>query len=162
MAAFERLNGLVTLWLARLAAFIMAGLAVVTFVDVGARYLFNRPFNFSVEFTELSMGLIVYLGVGLTTHENGHVRVDVLTLRLGERLRAMVDAATALIALGFLAVLVWRLWLKAVVLYEKHDMTQVLHLPFWPVAFAMAAASVFLLTGVFIWLVTALRRAGRP
>lgn len=73
------------------------------------RYLFNRPFNFSVEFTELSIGLIVYLGVGLTTHENGHVRVDVLTLRLGERVRATVDAATALIALGFLAVLAGRL-----------------------------------------------------
>jgi TRAP-type C4-dicarboxylate transport system permease small subunit len=158
---FHRLNGLATLWLARVAAVIMAFLALITFADVGARYLFNRPFNFSVELTELSMGLIVYLGVGLTTHENGHVRVDFFTLKLGERLRAVVDALTSLIALAFLAVMIWRLWLRALVLFEKHDVSQVLHLPFWPVAFTMATASLFLLTGVFLWLLDALRRVGQ-
>jgi len=161
-AGLHRLNGLATLWLARVAAVIMAILALLTFADVGARYLFNRPFNFSVEITELSMGLIVYLGIGLTTHENGHVRVDMVTLRLGERVRAMVEALTSLIALGFLAVMIWRLWLRALVLYEKHDVSQVLHLPFWPIAFAMATASLFLLSGVFLWLIAALRRAGHP
>ena len=161
-AGLHRLNGLITLWLARLAAVIMAILALLTFADVGARYLFNRPFNFSVEITELSMGLIVYLGIGLTTHENGHVRVDMVTLRLGERVRAMVEALTSLIALGFLAVMIWRLWLRALVLYEKHDVSQVLHLPFWPVAFAMATASLLVLSGVFLWLIAALRRAGHP
>lgn len=158
----HRLNGLVTLWLARVAAVIMAFLALMTFVDVGARYFLNRPFNFTVELTELSMGLIVYLGIGLTTHENGHVRVDVLTLRLGERMRGAVEALTSLIALGFLAVMIWRLWLRALVLFEKHDVSQVLHLPFWPIAFTMATASLFLLTGVFLWLLDALRRLGRP
>jgi TRAP-type C4-dicarboxylate transport system permease small subunit len=156
-----RLNGLITLWLARVAAAILAFLALMTFADVGARYFFNRPFNFAVELTELSMGLIVYLGVGLTTHENGHVRVDVVTLKLGERVRAAVDALTSLIALAFLAVMIWRLWLRALVLFEKHDVSQVLHLPFWPVAFAMATASLFLLTGVFLWLLDALRRVGQ-
>jgi TRAP-type C4-dicarboxylate transport system permease small subunit len=156
-----RLNGLATLWLARIAAVIMAFLALMTFADVGARYFFNRPFDFSVELTELSMGLIVYLGVGLTTHENGHVRVDFVTLKLSERVRAAVDALTSLIALAFLAVMIWRLWLRALVLFEKHDVSQVLHLPFWPVAFAMATASLFLLTGVFLWLLDAVRRVGQ-
>jgi TRAP-type C4-dicarboxylate transport system permease small subunit len=157
-AGLRRLNGLVTLWLARVAAVIMAILALMTFADVGARYLFNRPFNFSVELTELSMGLMVYLGIGLVTHEDGHVRVDMLTLQLGERVRAAVEALTSLLALGFLAVMIWRLWLRALVLYEKHDVSQVLHLPFWPVAFAMATASLFLLSGVFLWFIAALRR----
>jgi len=158
----HRLNGLVALWLARVAAVIMAFLAMMTFVDVGARYFFNRPFNFAVEITELSMGLIVYLGVGLTTHENGHVRVDFFTLKLGERIRAAIEALTSLIALGFLVVMIWRLWLRALVLFEKHDVSQVLHLPFWPVAFTMATASLFLLTGVFLWLLAALRHLARP
>ena len=157
-----RLNGLLTLWLARVAAVIMAFLALMTFSDVLARYLFNRPFSFSVETAELSMGLLVYFGMGLTTHENGHVRVDALTLKLGERARAVVDVFTSLVSLVFLAVLVWRLWLRALVLYEKHDVSQVLNLPFWPVAFAMAAASVFLLSGVLLWLLAALRQVRQP
>lgn len=161
-SALQRLNGVATLWLARVAAVIMAFLAVMTFADVGARYLFNRPFNFSVELTELSMGLMVYLGLGLTTHENGHVRVDFFTLKLRERARAAIELLTSLIAFAFLAVMVWRLWMRAVVLFEKHDVSQVLHLPFWPVAFAMATASLFLLTGVFLWLLDAVRQLRRP
>ena len=54
----------------------------MTFCDVVGRYVFNSPFTFTVEFTQLSMGLIVYLGVGLTTHDRGHIVVDVVTLRL--------------------------------------------------------------------------------
>jgi len=157
----HRLNGMVTLWLARVAAAIMAFLALITFADVGARYLFNKPFNFSVEVTELSMGLMVYFGLGLTTHENGHVRVDFFTLKLGERVRAAIELVTSLIAFAFLAVMVWRLWMRALVLLEKHDVSQVLHLPFWPVAFAMATASLLLLTGVFLWLLDAARQLGR-
>ena len=158
----HRLNGLVTLWLARVAAVIMAFLALITFADVGARYLFNKPFNFSVEVTELSMGLMVYFGLGLTTHENGHVRVDFFTLKLGERVRAAIELLTSLIAVAYLAVMIWRLWLRALVLFEKHDVSQVLHLPFWPVAFAMATAASFLLTGVFLWLLGALRQLRLP
>ena len=62
--------------LAYVACGVLALLAIVTFADVIARYAFNRPFSFTVEVTELAMGLIVYFGVGLTTHETGHVAVD--------------------------------------------------------------------------------------
>ena len=37
-----RLNGLVALWLARIAAVALAVIAVVTFCDVIARYFFQR------------------------------------------------------------------------------------------------------------------------
>jgi TRAP-type C4-dicarboxylate transport system permease small subunit len=157
-----RLNGRVTLWLARAAAFLLALIAVMTFGDVVARYFFNKPFTFTVEVTELAMGLIVYLGVGLTTHSGGHIVVDVVTLRLSERWRALLALVTNALALAFLALLVWRLWLRADLLFEKGDTTPVWLIPLWPVAFGMAAASVFLLTGVLLHLVEAWRRlAGR-
>ena len=154
----DRLNGRVTLWLARIAAFLLALIAVMTFCDVIARYVFNAPFTFTVEVTELAIGLIVYLGVGLTTHENGHIVVDVLTLRLSDRTRAWLAMVTNVLALGFLAVMVWRLWLRADFLLVKGDTTQVRGIPFWPVAFAMALGSAFLLTGVLLQLIDACRR----
>ena len=76
-----RLNGWVTLWLARVAAVALALIAVVTFCDVIARKVFNSGFTFTVEMTEMSMALIVFLGVGLVTHQRGHIVVDVLTLQ---------------------------------------------------------------------------------
>lgn len=152
-------NGRVTLWLARIASFVLALLAVMTFVDVIGRYFFNSPFTFTVEITELAMGLIVYLGVGLITHENGHISVDVVTLRLSERVRGLFEVVTNALALAFLCFMVWQVWLRAQDIYLKGDITAVWHVPIWPVVFVMAAGSVFFLTGVFLHLLRALERA---
>lgn len=148
-----RLNGRVTMWLARVAAFLLALIAVMTFSDVIARYFFNAPFTFTVEVTELAMGLIVFLGVGLTTSAREHISVDVVTLRLSERWRALIGLATNLLALGFLGLMVWRLWLRAELLLAKGDTTPIWSIPLWPVAFTMAMGSVFLVTGVLVYLI---------
>jgi hypothetical protein len=55
-----------------------------------------------------------------------------------------------------------RLALRAQVLFEKGDYTQIVSFPIWPIAVAMAAGSVFLLTGVLLHAARALRRAARP
>ena len=149
-----RLNGRVTLWLARCAAVILALMALVTFCDVIGRYVFNRPFSFTLEFVELAMGLIVYLAVGLVTHEREHVSVDFVTLKLPPRLRLLVGLAVDLVALTYLAVLVWRLFGTALSLYGTGDFTPVWFVPLWPFAFLIAAASTLFLTGTLLHLCT--------
>jgi TRAP-type C4-dicarboxylate transport system permease small subunit len=158
-----RWNGRVTTWLARIAALILAALCVTTFADVVARYFFNKPFTFTVEVTELAMGLIVYLGIGLVTHENEHVSADVVTSRLSEGLRALMGLATNVLALAFLAVMVWRVWLRAADLLAKGDITQIWYIPIWPVAFAMAFGAVFFVSGMFLQILGTLQRIrGEP
>jgi TRAP-type C4-dicarboxylate transport system permease small subunit len=154
----DRWNGRVTTWLARIAALILSLLAVVTFADVVARYFFNRPFTFTVEMTELAMGLIVYLGVGLVTQSGSHITVDVVTLRLSERMRAFMTLLMNLLALAFLAIMVWQLFLRAQFLLVKADITPIWRIPFWPVAFVMAGASVFLLTGLLLQMIAAFQQ----
>ncbi|MGA7489121.1 MAG: TRAP transporter small permease [Xanthobacteraceae bacterium] len=149
-----RWNGRATLWLARIAAAVLALLAVVTFCDVIARYFFNSPFSFTVEITEIAMGVIVYFGVGLVTQDNGHISVDIVTLRLSERRRALLGLVTNVAALGFLAVMVWRLWLRTVVLFDKGDVSPIMLIPRWPTALLMTVGAVFFLTGLVVHIVT--------
>lgn len=156
--AAHRWNRWAAASLAYVAAGVLALLAIVTFADVIGRYVFNRPFSFTVEVTELAMGLIVYFGVGLTTQEKGHVNVDVLTLRVSDRGRAALEALTGLLALGFLALMIWRLWLRAQALLAAGDVTQVWAIPVWPVASAMAVGAVLLFTGVAVHTLSALAR----
>ena len=157
-----RWNGRVAWWLARIAAFVLAALAVMTFCDVVARYFFNSPFSFTVEITQLAMGILIYFGVGLTTHDNDHISVDFVTLRLPDSMRTLISLITNALALLFLILLVWRLWQRAAVLFEKNDMTPILFLPLWPFGYLMAAGSVFLLTGVLVHLIDAGRRLKNP
>ena len=153
-----RLNGQVTRWLARIAAFALAALAVMTFCDVIARYVFNSPFSFTVEITEIAMGVLIYFGVGLTTHDNDHITVDIVTLRLSDWWRAVVSLVTNVLAFGFLILLVWRLWERAVVLLDKGDVSPIMSIPRWPTAFVMAAGSVFFLTGLLVHIIGARKR----
>jgi TRAP-type C4-dicarboxylate transport system permease small subunit len=157
------LNGRVTLWLARIAAGMLAALAVLTFCDVVARYIFAQALTFTVEATEFGMALIVFLAVGRVTHDSGHIAVDFVTLRLSEPARAILAVVTNLLALAFLTIMVWRLWLQAVFLYSKGDQTQVWGAPYWPIALVVAGGSMFLLTGILLHLIDAFRHAsGRP
>jgi TRAP-type C4-dicarboxylate transport system permease small subunit len=151
-------NGRVTWWLARIAAVALAFLAVVTFCDVIARYFFNSPFSFTVEVTEILMGVMIYFGVGLTTHDNDHIAVDFVTLRLSEWLRTLLGLATNILAFGFLIFMVWRLWERAAVLLEKGDVSPVMQYPRWPTAFIMAIGAIFFLTGVLVHILFAYRR----
>lgn len=158
----HRANGWVTLRLARVAAAALAVIALVTFCDVIGRYVFNIPFTFTVELTEMAMAPVVYFGVGLVTHENAHISADFVMLRLSPRRRALFAVVTNFLALGFLCLVVWRLWLHAGALLATGDTTQVWRLPRWPIAGAVAFGSLFLLTGVVLQLVDACARLIDP
>jgi TRAP-type C4-dicarboxylate transport system permease small subunit len=157
-----RLNGRVTWWLARIATVALAAVASVTFCDVIARKLFSKGFTFTVEFTEITMALIVFLGVGLVTHERGHIVVDVVTLRLPVRLRVWLAFVINVLSLGFVTIMIWRLWLQAAFILSKGDTTPIWNAPLWPIAYVIAGGSLFLCTGLLIYVLDAFERARNP
>jgi len=159
---FGRLNERVTFWLARIATVALALIAVVTFCDVIARKIFNSGFTFTVEMTEMAMALIVFLGVGLVTHQRGHIVVDVLTLRLSERMRVWLGLVANVLSLGFVLIMVWRLWLQAAFILSKGDTTPIWNIPLWPIAYLIAAGSIFLVTGLVLHLLDSIDRAAHP
>ena len=149
----DRLNGRIVLWLARVAALMLAGIGLMTFCDVVLRYVFSAPFNFTVEVTEIMMGLMVFLGIGLATHEKRHIGVDALTMRLSRRSNAILDMLMSIIVLAMSCVLVWQLFLKAGVLLQKGDYTQIRKIPYWPGAYTMAFGCLFLISGIVFYIV---------
>jgi TRAP-type C4-dicarboxylate transport system permease small subunit len=155
LGGWDRLNERATTWLALAGSVALAIMMLLTFIDVVGRYLFSLPFTGTVEMTELLMGLMIYLGIGLTTHDRGHIRVDLLVTRLSPRGQATLELITGAIALAFVALIVWQLWLRAQVNFDKNDMTQIWEWPVWPVAFTMAAGSLFLLSSMILLLLKA-------
>jgi TRAP-type C4-dicarboxylate transport system permease small subunit len=156
--ALARANRRIAIWLAWIAAFALTLIALVTFGDVVGRYFFHAPFAFTVELTQMAMAIIVFFGVGLVTHDDAHICADIVTMRLPDRLRTLLGLVTNLLAIGFIAVMSWQLWLYAFFLYGKGDTTQVWTVPLWPIAFGVALGSVFILTGLFLLIAGAARR----
>lgn len=88
---------------------LMGGIVVVllmvfTVFDVFLRYVFNRPFSSSIEITEFSMAIIVFLGLAYCGWKGGHVAVDILERPLeNPKLRFIPVILTSISALLFSA-----------------------------------------------------------
>ena len=139
----------VTVWLARGGAVGLALMMLLTFSDVVGR-AFNHPIVGAVEVTELLMGLIIFLGIGLTTFLRAHIRVDIVITYLSPRVQAIIDTLTMAISSFFAVLICWQLWLKAADTVAEGDVTQIWALPVWPVAYVMAACSITLVTGLVL------------
>ena len=132
--AADSLPGRAVNWLARAGAVALAVMAAITFVDVVGRELIDRPLPAKRELTEILMVGLVYMGMGLTTWLRGHIRVDIVFLLMPQRMRALFDSATYLIATIFIALMGWQLFERMLTKFEKGDITELWEIPWWPVA----------------------------
>lgn len=83
----------------------MSVMAMLVFVNVVCRYIFNFSIIWAEELSQYLMIWITYLGAGLALREGRHVAVEMLQDLLPRGLRRLVRAALAAAMLGFLAVL---------------------------------------------------------
>lgn len=141
MSAIETAARRLSAVLAAVAAAILMLMMVLTFVDVAGRFALNRPLYFTIELTQLLMGMIVFLGLALTTLRRGHVTVDVAVTLLPPPLQRVADLIANLCALGVLALMTWLLIDRALTNIADGLRTQLLYLPVFPFALVMAVGA---------------------
>ena len=123
--------------LARFAALVLAGIMVLTFLDVLGRTFFGRALVGTVESVELMMGILVFCGLAITEVNRRHIVVETfqnLFPRPARRVSEIVNSVLAVTVTGLLA---WRLLVKTGEIVEEREYTQIWELPFWPTAIVM-------------------------
>jgi len=119
---------------------------VLTFADVVARYLLNRPIRGAFEITELTLLVLIFAGLPLVSHADEHVTMDFIDRILppaGRRaLVRLVHAACAAI----MFFLTWQIWIKAGKISGYGDTTDVLRIAVGPFVYFMDA--MIALTGL--------------
>lgn len=126
---------------------VMVALMIYTVTDVTLRYVFNKPFRGSLEVTEFSMALIVFLGIAYCGWVGSHVAVDIFERPLDNpKLRFIPVVLTFISALLFAAIA----WLTAAdAISASHRISNMMRWPHWPfqavVAFGAAMYAVVLL-----------------
>ena len=91
------------LFLEGLAASLVAGLILVTCIDVVGRYFFNAPLGGAFELTQVLLAALVFVALPLTTYHGGHVEVDLLLPFLPYKVRHGLGTFGGIIA-GFILV----------------------------------------------------------
>ncbi len=111
---------------------------VLTFADVVARYLLNRPIRGGFEITELTLLVLIFAGLPLVSHADEHVTMDFIDRLLPRRLRVpWVRVMHAIIA-AIMLFLSWQVWIKATRIASYSDTTEVLSITIGPFVYFMA------------------------
>ena len=86
--------------------------------------------------------LVAGFAIAQTSLDGAHVNVDMLTVALSGKGRRVLTVLTKLIGLGVFALLAWSLFLKGNDLYTTGEVSLTLHVPYYPVAYALSLSSV--------------------
>jgi TRAP-type C4-dicarboxylate transport system permease small subunit len=121
------------------ASVLLLGMMTLTFVDVVARYLLNRPIRGGFEVTELLLLVLIFAGVPLVSHADEHVTMDFIDRILPQRVADLWMRIMHGICAALMAFLTWQVWIKAGKIAGYSDTTDVLRITIGPFVYFMAA-----------------------
>lgn len=137
------------------ASAILFLMMALTFVDVVARYVFNRPVRGAFEVTELTLLVLIFAGLPLVSHADEHVTMDFIDRMLGARGRAWLRKIVDVLVSGLMFFMAWQVTIKAARITSYGDATDVLRIVYGP--FVYFSAAMIALAGL-IHLYRALQR----
>jgi TRAP-type C4-dicarboxylate transport system permease small subunit len=126
--------------LALASGFILLFVMVYTVADVVMRYAFNRPFSGSVEVTEFSMSLIVFLALPFTGWVGAHISVDLFEKYLDRPSLRLLPSVIAFMGAALFALIAWRVMLETTA--TLNQTSNMLRMPHYPFRLAVAVCSL--------------------
>jgi len=121
------------------SSIILFCMMALTFVDVVARYVLNRPIRGAFEVTELMLLVLIFAGLPLVSHADEHVTMDFIDRLLLARSRLWLERLVHLICAGVMGFMAWQVWIKAGRISAYADATDVLRILYGPFVYFMAA-----------------------
>jgi TRAP-type C4-dicarboxylate transport system permease small subunit len=121
------------------ASAILFLMMALTFVDVVARYVFNRPIRGAFEVTELTLLVLIFAGLPLVSHADEHVTMDFIDRMLGARGRAWLRKIVDVLVSGLMFFMAWQVTIKAARITSYGDATDVLRIVYGPFVYFSAA-----------------------
>jgi TRAP-type transport system small permease protein len=128
------------------ASILLFLMMLLTFADVVARYLVNRPIRGGFELTELTLLVLIFAGLPLVSRADEHVTMDFVDRLLPPRGRIAWIRIMHAICAAIMFFLTWQVWIKATRIASYSDTTDVLRITIAPFVYFMAL--MIALTGV--------------
>jgi len=151
-----RLIDAVSEWSGRIVSYLVFALMFAITYEVVMRYLFRSPTVWSYDLSYMLGGTLMAIGGAYVLKQGGHVRVDIIYLRLSERSRIIIDLVFAcLLFLPMMLVLFWNGAEHAWVAWITDERSSVghWHPPMYPFRAIAAIAILLLLLQGFSWVV---------
>lgn len=114
-------------------AMTLLGLALMAFVEVVLRYLFNHSFTWFEEFSRFTSVFITFLGASLGVKYGLHFCMDFFVEKFGLRVGNLMRVVSNLLSAALFAVVAWLSWQHANKLLLREVTSGAMQVPmFWP------------------------------
>lgn len=127
-------------WMKGMGSVCLAGMALVTCLDVAGRGFFNTPIFGSEEIVTILAVLAIAFALPSAHVERSHIGVELFMRLLSRRTRIVVRCITDLVALGLFSLVTWRMWKYAGTIRESGEVSMNLELPTYFVIYVLAIA----------------------
>jgi TRAP-type C4-dicarboxylate transport system permease small subunit len=158
---FDRLCHITSSWLEKTAGLVLVFIMLLIGCDIVGRLL-RTPIPGAFEVVTFAGGLIIGLLLPMSLRMKEQVRIEAVTERLPPSIRLALDATTRFIIVLFMIGVSYAFFQMGNNLRESGEMSPVLHLPFYCVAYAMVVAFIVAPMILVEQLLTMLLRMWRP
>lgn len=120
------------------AGALLFAIMLLVVANVVMRYGFNSPVTGTLELTEASLPLIIFLSLALTQLRGGHIKVVLLTQHLPVGLARAAQVVAMLAGAVLFAWAAYAGWLMAMKSFAIGELERgAIRFPIWPVKFAI-------------------------
>ncbi|MDK3075336.1 TRAP transporter small permease [Sedimentitalea sp. JM2-8] len=119
----------VTLW-ALLGGLVLLAVVTINVLSVVGGVVW-KPFPGDFELTEIGVAVAVFAFLPYCQLTDANVTADIFTARASPRALALLRAMASLLAFGFAALLVWRMYLGMIDQKTYGYVTAILQVPIW-------------------------------
>jgi TRAP-type C4-dicarboxylate transport system permease small subunit len=105
--------------------------------------------------TEFLLVFVIFLALAITEIMNGHVKVDLVMNRFGERTQGIMDMITQLICFILAVVITWATLIYSEKMRLSQEVSQDLWLPVFPVIYVVALGCALLALTLLIKFIAA-------
>ena len=136
--------------MSRIASVILVLMMFLTVTDVFLRKVFSRSILGTVEVSEFLLLIVIFFTLADTEIFNGHVKVDLVMSRFGDRVQGMVDMVTQLVCFFLCGLITWSTLVYSEQMRASGEVSQDLWIPIYPFIYIVAVGCAMLALTVLI------------
>ncbi len=138
--------------LGRSAGLLILVIMFMTTFEVTARYVFNAPSIWVWPLNRQIFGVFILLAGIYTMSQNGHIRIEIICDRFGQRFKTFAAVITLTAFVCFMGALIWQGYRMGLNAWEVKEKTSgAFRMPLYPLKmFIPVAALIFILEGIYI------------
>ena len=127
------------------AASIVVILMAMVVADIFGRKVLNKPVPMSYEVGAFMLVFIVFMGLAYSQRQKAHIRVEILTLRMPPKIRAVMDMFAYTLGIGIYGLIFYETFKWSYHSFEIGEyVAGLVNIPKWPSQFAVAFGAILI------------------